>query len=69
MPVLSTGMYNNSLPELVTRYNNAIHRTIKTKSAIVKAKTYTNLTSNFNAKNFKFKLGVYIQIWKESIRV
>ena len=47
----------DKLDDIVNKYNNTYHRTIKMKPVDVKKSTYINSTSEINDEDTKFKIG------------
>ena len=54
----------NVLDDIVNKYNNTIHRTIKMKPIDVTSDSYTEYNEEFNKKDRKFKVGDHIRISK-----
>ena len=52
------------LDDIVNKYNNAVHRTIKTKPIDVTGDFYPEYNKNFNKKDPKFKVGDNVRISK-----
>ena len=50
-------MYIDNLDDIVNKYYNAYHRTIKMKPIDVKDKTYIDIGKNVNYEDPKFKVG------------
>ena len=57
-------MYIYKLDDIVNKYNNTCHRTMKKKSVDAKDNTYIDLDKQINDKNRKFKVGNYVRISK-----
>ena len=57
-------MYIDKLDDIVHEYNNKYHKTLKMKPVDVKDNTYINFSKEFNDKDPKFKVGVYVRISK-----
>ena len=57
-------MYIDKLDDIVNKYNNTYHRTIKMKPVDVKPSTYTNFNQENNKKDPKFKVGDHVRISK-----
>ena len=57
-------MYNDKLYEVVKKYNNKYHRTIKIKSDNEKSSMYIDFNKKNNKKNPKFKIGDNFEISK-----
>ena len=54
---VSKNFYIDKLDDIVNKYNNTYHSTIKMKPADVKSNTYINSSKEINDKNPKFKIG------------
>ena len=50
--------------DIVNKYNNTYHRTIKMKPVDVKDNTYIDFNKEVNDKDPKFKIGDYVRISK-----
>ena len=63
---ISKNVYIDILDEIVNKYNNPYHRTIKLKPADVKSSTYIDFNKENNKEGPKFKVGNHIRIskWK-----
>ena len=57
-------MYIDKLDDIVHKYNNTYHSTIKMKPDDVKSNTYIESSREINNKNPKFKIGDIIRISK-----
>ena len=57
-------MYIDKLEEIVIKYNNTYHITIKMKPADVKNNTYINSGKNSKYKNPKLKADDHIRVSK-----
>ena len=55
MTSISTNVYIYKLPDIIKKYNNPYHKTIKTKLTDVKSTTYIDL---------KFEVGGHVRISK-----
>ena len=55
---------NDVLDDIVNKYNNAVHRTIKMKPIDVTDDSYTECNKDANKKNPNFKVGDYVRISK-----
>ena len=64
MTSISKNVYIDKLDEIVNKYNNAYHRTIKMTPVEVKPSTYFNFSKEINDKDPKFKIGDIIRISK-----
>ena len=49
---------------IVNKYNNTVHRTIKLESIEVTGHSYAEYNENFNRKDPKFKVGEHVRISK-----
>ena len=61
MTALSKNVY---FDDIVNKYNNAVHRTIKMKPVDVKDNTYIDFKKEVNDKDPKFKVGDHVRISK-----
>ena len=59
-----TNVFIDKLDDIINKYNNTYHRTIKIKSADVKSSTYLNSSKEVNNEDLKFKIGDIIRISK-----
>ena len=57
MTLISKNVYINKLDDIVNKYNNTYHRTIKMKPVDVKDNTYINSSKKVNDKDPKLKVG------------
>ena len=57
-------MYINKLDDIVNKYSNTYHRTIKMKPTDVKYNTFNNIAKEVNDKDPKFKVGDHVRISK-----
>ena len=64
MTSISKNVYTNKLDDIVNKYNNAYHNTIKMKPVDVKLNTYINSSKEINNKDPKFKIGDIVRISK-----
>ena len=64
MTSVSKNVYIDKLDDIVNKYNNTYHGTIKMKCADVKSNTYIGSNKEINNKYPKFKLGDYAGISK-----
>ena len=74
MTAMSKNVYFDVLDDIVDKYNDAYHRTIKMKPTEVKSNYYTNYSVNCNDKDAKFKIGDHARIseynnWSEEVFV
>ena len=56
--------YNDILDDIVNKYNNTYHRTIKMKPVDVKLSMYFDFNKENNVEVPQFKVGVYVRISK-----
>ena len=54
------------LDDIVNKYNNTVHRTIKMKSIDVTSDSYAEYSEEYNEKDHKFKVGDLVRISKYS---
>ena len=59
MTAISKKVYFDVLYDIVDKYNNRVHRTIKMKPIDVMGDSYNEYTENSNTKDPKFKVGKY----------
>ena len=64
MTSISKNVYIHKLGDIVHKYNNTKHRTIKMKPIVVKDNTYTNFGKEVNDNDPKFKVGDQVKISK-----
>ena len=64
MTSISKNVYIDRLNDIVNKYNNAYHITIKLKPVDVKSSTYIDSSKEINDKNPKFKSGDTARISK-----
>ena len=64
MTSISKNVYIDKLDDIVNKYNNAYHSTIKGKPVDVKSNTYINSSKEINDKDPKFKIGDIVRISK-----
>ena len=57
MVSISKNVYIDKLDDIVNKYNNAYHSTIKMKPVDVKLNTYINSSKEINNEDAKFKIG------------
>ena len=61
---VSKNVYIDKLDDIVNKYNNTYHSTIKIKSADVKSSTHIDSSKEINNKNPKFKIDDTVRISK-----
>ena len=64
MATVSKNVYFNVLDDIVKKYNNTVHRTIKIKPVDVTSDFYAEYNEDSNEKDPKFKVGDRIRISK-----
>ena len=64
MAAISKNVYSDVLDEIVNKYNNIAHRTIKMKPIDVTSDSYAEYNKNSNEKDPKFKVGDFVIISK-----
>ena len=62
MTLISKNVYIDNLDDIVNKYDNTYHSTMKMKSANVKSNTYIDSSKEINDKNPKFKIGDNVRI-------
>ena len=60
MTLISKNVYIDKLDDIVNKYNNKKHRTIKMKPIDVKKDTYIAFDKKVNDKGPKFKVGDHV---------
>ena len=64
MTAINQNIYFDALDDIVNKYNNTIHKTIKVKPIDVTSDYYAEYNKDPNKKNPKFKVGDHIRISK-----
>ena len=64
MTAVSKNVYFDVLDDIVNKYNNTVHRTIKMKPIDVTSDFYAEYNEDSNEKDFKFKIGDRVRISK-----
>ena len=64
MTSVSKNVYIDKLDDVVNKYNNTNHSTIKMKPADVNSSTYINFTIENNKDKHKFEVGDHVKISK-----
>ena len=64
MTAISKNVYFDVLDDIVDKYNNTVHRTIKMKPIDVTDDSYAEYNEDFNKKDPKFKVGDHVRISK-----
>ena len=62
MTAISKNVYYHVLDDIVTEYNNTVHKTIKMKPIEVTDDSYPEYNEDSNNKNPKFKVGDHVRI-------
>ena len=65
MKIIDTSI--GKLDDIVKKYDNTYHSTIKMKPVDIKSKTYIDSSKEINNKDPKFKIGDIVGIWKYKI--
>ena len=64
MAAVSENVYFDVLHDIVNKYNNTVHRSIKMKPIDVTSDSYAEYNEDFNKKDPKFKVGDHVRISK-----
>ena len=64
MTAILKNVYFNVLDDIVDKYNNTYHKTIKVKVTDVRDDSFTEYNEESNKKNPKFKIGDHVRISK-----
>ena len=64
MTAISKNVYFDLLYDIVDKYNNTVHRTIKMKPIDVTGDSYVEYNEDFDKKDPKSKVGDYVRISK-----
>ena len=64
MAAVSKNVYFDVLEDIVNKYNNTVHRTIKMKQIDVTSDSYAEYNEDSNEKEPKFKVGDHVRISK-----
>ena len=64
MTAISKNVYFDVLDDIVNKYNNTVHRSIKMKPIDVTSDSYAEYNEDFNKKDPKFKVGDNVRISK-----
>ena len=64
MTSISKNVCTDKLDDIVKKYNNTYHTSIKMKPVDVKDNTYTDFKKEVNDKDPKFKIGDHVRIYK-----
>ena len=68
MTSISKNMYIDKLDDIVRKYNNTYHRSIKMKPVDVKDNTYIDFKKEVNDKDPKFKIGDRVRVYAKLVR-
>ena len=61
MTAVSTNVYFDVLDDVVNKYNNIVHRTIKMKPIEIISNSYADYNEDSNEKALKFKVGDHVK--------
>ena len=64
MTAISKNIYLDVLDDIVNKYNNTVHKTIKMKSIGVTDDSYAEYKEDFNKKDHKFRVSDHVEISK-----
>ena len=64
MTAISKNVYFDVLDDIVNKYNNTVHRTIKMKPIDVTGNSYAEYNEDFNKQDPKFKIADHVRISK-----
>ena len=64
MTAISKNVYFDVLGDIVNKYNNTVHRTIKMKPIDVTSDSYAEYNEDSNKTNPRFKIGDHVRISK-----
>ena len=64
MAAVSKNVYFDVLDDIVNKYNNIVHKTIKMKSIDVTSDSYAEYNKDSNVTKPKFKVGDHVRISK-----
>ena len=64
MTAISKNVYIDVLDDIVNKYNNTVHKTIKMKPIDVTGDSYVEYNEDFNKKGPKFKVNDHVRISK-----
>ena len=64
MTAISKNVYFDMLENIVDKYNNTVHRTIKLKPIDITSDSYAEYNKDSNEKDPKFKVGNHVKISK-----
>ena len=61
---ISKNVYFDVLGDIINKYNNTVHKTIKIKPVDITSDSYAEYNEEFNEKDTKFKVGDHVRISK-----
>ena len=64
MNAVSKNVYINKIDQIVDKFNNTYHKTIKMKPVDVKSGTYIDFETENNERDSKFRIGNHVNIFK-----
>ena len=64
MAVISKNVYFDLLDDIVDKYSNTVHKTIKMKPIDITDNSYAECNEDFNKKDPKLKVGDHVRISK-----
>ena len=64
MAAILKNVYFDMLDDIVNKYNNTVHRTIKMRPINVTDDSHAEYNKDFNKKDPKFKVGDHVRILK-----
>ena len=64
MTAISRNVYFDVLGDIINKYNNTVHRTIKMKPTGITDDSYAEYNEDFDKKDPKFKVGDHVRISK-----
>ena len=64
MAAVSKNVYFDALDDIVNKYNNTVHKTIRIKRIDVTSDSYAEYNEDFNVTKPKFKVGDHVKISK-----
>ena len=64
LTAISKNIYVDVLDDIVNKYNNTVHRTIKMKPIDITGDSFAEYNEESNKKDLKFKVGDHVRISK-----
>ena len=64
MTAVSKNVYFDALDDIINKYNNTVHRTVKMKPIDVTSDSFAEYNEDSNEKDPKFKVGDLLRISK-----